>query len=181
MITWIARSIRRLMATRRAGILVAMVMMTTTAATRRRGLQHDFLGHAGLVALVVESDADATSAHLILIHDFHGASRVRHQLEFNGAHAERAALLLEYFTVDDVAHFGAEQVLQIGPAHVIRYVAHVDRLLPAVFEAHLAIHLAYGVAHAAATRIARVFAAAAARACVLRGARVAVAVAVAVT
>ena len=79
------------------------------------------------------------------MHDLDGALGVVDLLEFDGAGAERAAVFFVDLAVDDVAHFAPEEVLELGPFDLVGYVAHEYGLLPAVFEAGVAVASASSV------------------------------------
>ena len=73
------------------------------------------------------------------MHDFDGALGVVGLLEFDGAGAERTAVFFVDLAVNDVAHFAPEEVFELGPLDLVGYVAHEYGLLPAVFEAGVAV------------------------------------------
>lgn len=73
------------------------------------------------------------------MHDFDGALGVVGLLEFDGAGAERTAVFFVDLAVNDVAHLAPEEVFELGPFDLVRYVAHEYGLLPAVFEAGVSI------------------------------------------
>lgn len=91
-----------------------------------------------LEALVVHANRQLATVHLVRMHDLDGTFGIRNGAELNGTHAERFAIVLSFvdLTVDDgrVAHFFAEQILQLGPLHLVRYVRHEYGPIPAVLQ-----------------------------------------------
>lgn len=75
------------------------------------------------------------------MHDSDGSLSILFGLELNGANALGTTVLLEHLTEHDITDLVAEQVFQISPATIIRYIAHVDRLLPPILQAELSIQL----------------------------------------